>query len=330
MDRDPQTTESQERDLFTASEEWFSAIEPTNPGERALLTRVAQLSWEMERASRLETAYLTRRVRRASRVSTDRQLADVAELGKKLLHNAGPKILAPNGPPWPDYPEVFLRGLEQTAEGCEWLLRKWKEMDDLCRTVCPWTHTDHWKFIRLQGLQPCEAVNNAFINLQFLAFEVIYTGRGLDFWRVVELVTPQLEPAFNWCAKWRELVPRPASWEEACAFVQGIVADQIARLQELIAEHKEIAEEEEMERLDRATFEASLEMARFQRIQNARGRELHKTLELIMKMRKEGLGIVEEAEPEDVLETEEGPEAEPVTIAAEPVASHAEGTDPRE
>ena len=115
--------------------------------------------------------------------------------------------------PWPDYPEVFLRGLEQTVEGCEWLLRKWKEMDDLCRSDCPWTHTDRWKFIRLQGLQPCEAVNNAFINRQFLAFDVVDPGRGLDFWRVVELVTPQLEPAFNWCAKWRELVPRPADWE---------------------------------------------------------------------------------------------------------------------
>jgi hypothetical protein len=55
-------------------------------------------------------------------------------------------------------------------------------------------------------LQPCEAVNNAFINRQFLAFEVICEGRGLDFWRVVQLVTPELEPSFNWCAKWRELV----------------------------------------------------------------------------------------------------------------------------
>ena len=220
--------------------------------------------------------------------------------------------------PWPDYPEVFLRGLEQTAEGCEWLLRKWKEMDDLCQSDCPWTHTDRWKFIRLQGLQPCEAVNNAFINRQFLAFDVVDPGRGLDFWRVVELVTPQLEPAFNWCAKWRELVPRPADWNEACAILQGIVADQIARLQELIAEHKEIADEEEMERLDRAAFEASLEMARFQRIQNARGRELHKTLELIMKMRKEGLGIVEEAEPEDEQPDEPDPGADVPTVAAEP------------
>ena len=225
---------------------------------------------------------------------TERELESVAELGKKLLHNAGPKILAPGGPPWPDHPEVFLRGLEQTAEGCEWLLRKWKEMDALCQTDCAWTHTDHWKFIRLQGLQPCEAVNNPFINLQILARDVIIPGHGLDFWRIVELVTPELEPGFNWCAKWRELVPRPADYDAACAVLQGIVADQIARLQELIAEHKEIADEEEMELLDRAAFEASPQMARFQRMQNARGRELRQTLELIMKMRKQGLGIVED------------------------------------
>ena len=74
-----------------------------------------------------------------------------------------------------------------------------------------------------------------------------------------------------------------------------------------------------MERLDRAAFEASLEMARFQRIQNARGRELHKTLELIMKMRKEGLGIIEEAEPEDVQPDEPDPGADVPTVTAESV-----------
>ena len=31
-------------ELALKTEEWFAAIEPTNPGERALLARVAQLS----------------------------------------------------------------------------------------------------------------------------------------------------------------------------------------------------------------------------------------------------------------------------------------------
>jgi hypothetical protein len=119
------------RERALRNEQWFFALAPTNQAERALVARAAQLSWEIERASRSETAYLSCRVRKADIRGTERELESVAELGKKLLHNAGPKILAPDGPPWPDHPEVFLRGLEQTAEGCEWLLRKWKEMDAL-------------------------------------------------------------------------------------------------------------------------------------------------------------------------------------------------------
>ena len=75
---------------------------------------------------------------RPSSRRTSETVAKVCDLGRKLLYNAGPRILPVSGPPWDDNPAAFLCGLESTAEGCRWLLERWTVLGD-CSTRRLWT-----------------------------------------------------------------------------------------------------------------------------------------------------------------------------------------------
>jgi hypothetical protein len=97
---------------------WINDLNPRNDAERDLVTRAANLSWELERARRCETARLTHRVRQAQLKAKARRIKEVGELGRRLLYNAGARILPTSGPPWEDNPAAFLCGLEESAEGC--------------------------------------------------------------------------------------------------------------------------------------------------------------------------------------------------------------------
>jgi len=65
--------------------------------------------------------------------------------------------------------------------------------------------------------------------------------------------------------------------------------EHIARLEELVAEYEAIAELEAAERADRAAFDPSPGFDRFQRRQAAFSRELLRTVETLLRLRKEGV-----------------------------------------
>ena len=62
--------------------------------------------------------------------------------------------------------------------------------------------------------------------------------------------------------------------------------EQVARLEELLELHEEIAGDDAAELADRVSFDASAEGERLRREQTAKRRELRQTLELLMKMQK--------------------------------------------
>ena len=107
-------------------------------------------------------------------------VAKVCDLGRKLLYNAGPRILPVSGPPWDDNPAAFLCGLESTAEGCRWLLERWTVLGDMLEREAIWTLTDLYRSIRLQGKYPVDAINDPDLNLQIQAWEMMSPGAAID------------------------------------------------------------------------------------------------------------------------------------------------------
>jgi hypothetical protein len=94
-------------ELDERSNHWINDLNPRNDVERELVTRAAKLAWALDRAERCETARLAHRVRKAQLKATARRMKEVGELGRRLLFNAGPRILATSGPPWEDNPTAL-------------------------------------------------------------------------------------------------------------------------------------------------------------------------------------------------------------------------------
>ena len=208
----------------------------------------------------------------------------VCDLGRKLLYNAGPRILPVSGPPWDDNPAAFLCGLESTAEGCRWLLERWTVLGDMLERGAIWTLTDLYRSIRLQGKHPVDAINDPDLNLQIQAWEMMSPGAAIDFWERCYHQTPKVDPGFQGFMEWREIADKPADEDEAMGYIKGVIAGRIERLEEMIAVHEEIAGEEAIELADAASFDPGPEAERLRRSQAAKSRELRQTLELFLKM----------------------------------------------
>ena len=59
---------------------------------------------------------------------------------------------------WADDPELLVSQLEESAEGCRWLLQRWAEFRNLLDRKLKWEETELLRFIRLQGKNVVESV----------------------------------------------------------------------------------------------------------------------------------------------------------------------------
>ncbi len=144
-------------------QQWLADMQPRTAVERKLVEQAAHLSWDIERAKRIETAHLAGLVREATgkrnqQIST-RRLEEVRELGRKLLYIDPPEdVKVPRTPLWADDPELLVSKLEATAEGCRWLVQRWAEFRNLLDHKSRWEQAVLLRFVRLQGKNLCEAV----------------------------------------------------------------------------------------------------------------------------------------------------------------------------
>jgi hypothetical protein len=105
--------------------QWVNDLNPRNDAERELVVDAAELAWTIDRTKRSETARMAERVRQAQLKAEAQRHKEVGELGRRLLYNTDAKPLPTPGRRWEDNPAAFLKGLENSAEGCRWLLDKW-------------------------------------------------------------------------------------------------------------------------------------------------------------------------------------------------------------
>jgi hypothetical protein len=273
------------RELDGRIRQWIDDLEPQNAVERELVGRAARLSWVLERAERYETAHLARRIRKAQLNRSSRRMQQVCDLGRKLLYNPGPKVLASSRRPWDDNPAAFLRGLEESAEGCQWLLERWRELQHVTIRSVEWTKADMFKLIRLQGKVPIEAINDPTLNAIFLAWDTIFPGTAQKFWSACKECKPLDDPGFSDFMRWREIADRPADAAHAVLFLTNLIDEQIERIEEMLALHEEIAGDEMAELADRASFENSASFERLRRFQSSKSRELKQTLDALHLLR---------------------------------------------
>ena len=199
---------------------------------------------------------------------------------------AGKRLLPDSGPDWADNPSAFVARLEESPEGAQWLLDRWIEMRCLLISDENWTFLDQFKFVRLLGKQPINAIDDPELNEIFLAWETIEDQWGTRFWLQMQELTPYEDPAFSaWrvCARsslGRNPPRRPSRffWASPNARSSGF--------RSLSIDLEEIEGDDALELAEQASFCASDAAERLRRFQTARTRELLRTIDLLAKLRK--------------------------------------------
>jgi hypothetical protein len=265
---------------------WIIELNPRNDAEQELVVEAAELAWTIDRTKRCETARMAKRVRQAQLKADQQRHKEVGELGRRLLYNTEAKPLPTPGRRWEDNPAAFLKGLENSAEGCRWLLDHWMALRVLLDRISAWTYGDMFRLIRLLGKYPVEAINDPALNAIFLAWDALSPGWAERFWKECKRCGPLHDPGFSDFGRWREIAERPADVAAATKFFESLMDEQVARLEELLEVHEEIAGDDPTELADCESFDGSAEGERLRRSLTAQRRELRQTLELLMKMRK--------------------------------------------
>jgi len=278
-------------ELTARIQAWLDDYQPTGVVERDLVERAARLSWDLDRAQRYESAILAQRVRAAMLNHQAERAAEVAGLARKLLYLCGKRNVPGSGPPWDDEPRVFALALEASPEGTRWMIERWTEIRLLLDSGAAWSFPDQYKFIRLLGKHPVDAVDDPELNAIVLAWEAITENWGAVFWGKTRDETPSDNPAFNAWRAWRALVPPLESPEAGWAHLRSIVDRELERLTERLAILEEVEGTDALELAERALFCASDGAERLRRFQTARTRELLRTLDAIAKLRKAAAGV---------------------------------------
>ena len=273
-------------------------MKPRNPLELDLVCRAVRLAGELDRAERVATAHLAHRVRMATRSGTDtvsaEELSRVHDLGSKLFFQAG------IGPGYSsatadDYPAVIVRRLEESAEGCHWLLARWTEILNLLDREAAWDDPEIVRFVGLLGKRGIEAHFDPELNSLFHAFDALGHRIGHKFWNERRDGLPLGYIGGFQFVTYREIAPPPSDKNAALILICSVIERHVGRLEELLAEHEQI---EAAERYDRAALDCSPAFERHRRYQSARHRELMRTLEELRKLRIADFGMGNNGEAE--------------------------------
>jgi hypothetical protein len=290
-------------------EAWTADLAPRNDVEQYLVDRAVQVSWQLDRADRADTARLTHIIRTATADETLRQGEEALALGARLFWDRrGPLELYPHYPlrdellaerkprvsfsgiaDDPDDPARLVLRLESTAAGCRWLLDRWAELHELLEQDLLWQSPDRLKAIRLLGKQPMDAADDADVTAIYMACWVL---------------DPRVKEIDAFDDVWNELLAGEANLfrrrlegrhvEEflpddtgaAKALLLEIVGESTRRLEALSTAHRERAEADAGQQAARLSFDDSKEGERLRRFQTSCGRSLHKALDALLKIRR--------------------------------------------
>ena len=260
----------------------IAAMQPRTPMEIDLVERAVRLSADIDRAERIGTAHLSHRVRKATildpKEASAREVRTVHELGTKLFYQTAIGPGYPDATP-DDYPAVIVRRLEESAEGCRWLLEQWAQLLNVVDAKVPWGDPEVIRFCGLLGKRGIEAHFDPELNALFHAFDAIAKGLGQKFWTERRDHIPLGYYGGFQYVNYRIITAPPRDKNEAMVLICTVIEKNVGRLEKLLKEYEAIEAEEADERYDRAALDCSRAFERHRRYQSARTRELLRVLE---------------------------------------------------
>ncbi len=122
----------------TRGYEWSAGLKPQNLFTAWLVDQASVIGLRMERLQRIERRKRLRRSIRAAFFWDDDRRIEVEHLGANLAID----------------PPAVKFGLEQTPQGCDWLLLRWSHLEQMARKPTGWDDRDRQLALNLIGTAP--------------------------------------------------------------------------------------------------------------------------------------------------------------------------------
>jgi hypothetical protein len=287
---------------------WLGDLAPANDVERFFAKRAVLESWKLDRAERSQTARLTSNIDNAADDRADREQTDVAALGERLFADRrGPLPLYPHCdiehtvdpdrtsrvswsevPDDADHPAQIVLLLQKTAAGCEWMLNEWTALRRILEQGLSWQSPDKLKAIRLLGKEPIDAVDDPEVLMIFLATRPGETKLVPIFQEIINELRRNERGLYLDRLQGRRLerfVPKDAA--AARQALLDIITRATERLTKTLDARRRRAEQEAELDVDRLAVDDSPEAERLLRFEMARGRALARSLDMLLKLRRE-------------------------------------------
>jgi hypothetical protein len=294
----------------TRLDAWKAGCAPRNPLEESLIEQAARLSWQLDRAERVQAAHLAERIRLAEEDAI-RQAAEALVIGQQLIDGlpapvfqlpraneltAGKRLGMPIHPDDPNHPERLLRRLESTADGCQWLLDQWAELRAAIEDQSCWQRAHRLRAVRLLGKEPADALDDPMVQTIYLCSFVLGAHNPRVFDDQAEEMTRRELQYFTERLISRGLSDQmPPDQEAARGGLLLLVDWVVVRLQARAASHA--ARARAAAASPSLAFDDGPAGDRLRRLQGSILRALLRTVDQLMKVRRHPERFVARSEP---------------------------------
>ena len=283
-------------ELKTRVDAWNTDLRPRNVAERALLTRAAESCWRLERCLRAERAQHELLTRHAIESYDLQQLRRANDLGRSLLDDPINRCVVPRDDKdtrdalaawYAVEPSLVVRELESFAQGVNWLIDRYHELGTILETEGFWHYPEKYLAVRLLGKRPEDALRDREIGKIFMACRALHPepwDATADFQQAA--LGQKGRPIYGVRVEFLE-THESMSAEQALNHLRIMVRSRLADLQTLKDEQLD-----EIDRIDRAlavqaaVIEKSKLMEHAVRYKTAREREVSRSMNLYLKLRK--------------------------------------------
>jgi hypothetical protein len=278
---------------------WWLDCPPRNPLEESLLRQAVELSWQLDRADRIQAAQLAERIASAE-VDQAREQAEAEEVGKRLMAGqpapvfdrpganellAGKRLCMPMRPDDPNHPALLLRRMESTVAGCLWLVDRWSELRTALEAHSSWQQAERLAAVHLLGKEPADAVDVPMVQSIYLCCFALDSNDPHVFDdQAEEMTRREFEYFLQRLAGRRVSELIPPTRDLARAALLALLDGVIVRLEARAAGHAARAEAAAASAPSRLAFDPSPQGERLRRLQGRLLRSLIRTFDLLTKL----------------------------------------------
>ena len=301
--------------------------------QMTLIKRIVAADWKLDRLNQAQIAAISTNMRHAP-LDLDIDLRKNAEeIGRRLIFEPLDRC---EGPEWRepitqeriyqrnhDYPAALKFEIERTAQGVDWMLDQWNVLRGMLRFYSFWHYPEKMTAVRLLGKRPEDLVEDLEVGMIYVACNIAHIKAWDTFEDCFQAKLGVIgRPMYKeQVAHMNEQVRKrffPTNDPEAAFdWLDNLVTREIDRLTKLKAEVLQpIADADRADAVKRAMFDASPAGLAATRYEGALTRELHRSLNDLMKQRKCDNDFGPEFDAE--IEVETAPEAAPEAPPAAP------------